>query len=216
MPTRERPADRGRRRAAEGRARLAADIRRARVGSGLSLRDVGAAARVEPTRIWRFERGLPGNLRLEDIGAIAAVVGLDLAIRTYPAGDPVRDAAHVRLLERFCRELPPSLTWRTEVPLPRPGDLRAWDALVGRGSWRAGVEAETVIDDAQAVDRRVALKKRDGFVDHVILLVADTRRNRRALAAGAGTFADLPLRTRDLLRNLRAGSEPAGSGIVVL
>ncbi|HET9347069.1 MAG TPA: hypothetical protein VFO05_15355 [Candidatus Limnocylindrales bacterium] len=55
--------------------------------------------------------------------------------------------------------------------------------MTGRDGWRAGVEAETVVDDTQALDRKLALKKRDGLVDHVILLVADTPRNRRALAA---------------------------------
>jgi hypothetical protein len=182
----------------------------------LSLRDVGAAARLDPTRIWRFERGRQSNLRLEDIGAVAAVVELELSIRSYPAGDPIRDAAHVRLLKRFRHELHPSLRWHTEVPFPDPGDLRAWDAVTGRDGWRAGVEAETVIDDTQAVDRKLALKKRDGLVDHVILLVADTPRNRRALAAAGSAFADLPLRTREVLAALRAGSEPEESGIVIL
>jgi hypothetical protein len=102
------------------------------------------------------------------------------------------------------------------VPLPNPGDLRAWDAVTGQRNWRAGVEAETVINDTQALDRKLALKKRDGGVDHVILLVADTPRNRRALAAALSAFVDLPLRTRDLLAPLRAGAEPPGSWIVVL
>ena len=156
------------------------------------------------------------NLRLEDIGAIASVVGLELRVRTYPAGDPIRDVAHARLLERFRRELHPSLRWHTEVPFPLPGDLRAWDAVTGRDGWRVGIEAETVIDDTQALDRKVSLKKRDGSMDHVILVVADTQRNRRALAASPAAFADLPLRTRRVLAALRAGDEPAGSGIVLI
>jgi transcriptional regulator with XRE-family HTH domain len=195
---------------------LAEDLRRARVGAGLSLRDVGAAAGLDPSRIWRFERGRTTNLRFEDVGAIAAVVGLELSIRSYPAGDPLRDAGHARLLERFRRELDPSLRWHTEVPFPEPGDLRAWDAVTGTRAWRAGVEAETVIDDSQALDRKIALKRRDGAVDHVILLVADTPRNRRALAVASAAFADLPLRTRTILSALRIGVEPPGSGIVIL
>jgi transcriptional regulator with XRE-family HTH domain len=216
MATRERLGDRGRRKAADGRARLAADIRRARVGAGLSLRDVGIASGVDPTRVWRFERGRRTNLQLEDVGAIASVVGLDLSVRAYPAGDPIRDAGHARLLERFRRELPPALRWHTEVPFPNPGDLRAWDAVTGRDEWRVGVEAETVIDDTQALDRKLALKRRDGAVDHLVLLVADTRRNRRALSAATAAFADLPFETRAILGALRGGTEPPGSGIVVL
>ena len=102
------------------------------------------------------------------------------------------------------------------MPFPEVGDLRAWDAVTGRDHWRAGIEAETVIDDTQALDRKVALKRRDGLVDHVVVLVADTPRNRRSLAASPAAFADLPLRTRELLAALRIGVEPAGSGILFL
>lgn len=216
MATRERPGDRGRRRTGEARLRFAGDVGRARVGSGLSLRDVGQAADIDPTRIWRFERGEPTNLRLEDLGAIAAAVGLELSVRSFPAGDPIRDAGHARLLERFRRELHPSLRWHTEVPFPNSGDLRAWDAVTGLAAWRIGVEAETVVTDTQALDRKLALKRRDGAVDHVVLLVADTLRNRRALNAAPAAFADLPLGTRAVLAALRAGDEPPGSGIVIL
>jgi len=108
------------------------------------------------------------------------------------------------------------LRWSTEVPLPIPGDLRAWDAVVRGSTWRIGVEAETVIDDVQAVDRRLALKRRDGDVDHVILLVSDTPRNRRALAAAEAAFGDLPLRTRDVMAALHNGRDPGGNGIVFL
>jgi hypothetical protein len=120
------------------------------------------------------------------------------------------------LLERLHRDLHPSLRWHTEVPFPNPGDLRAWDAVTGRDHWRLGIEAETVIDDTQALDRKIALKVRDGGVDRVLLLVTDTPRNRRALAAAGAAFADLPLRSRELLASLRVGREPTGSGIVLL
>ena len=88
--------------------------------------------------------------------------------------------------------------------------------MTGREGWRAGIEAETVIDDTQALDRKIALKRRDGGADLVILVVADTPRNRRALAAASSAFADLPLRTRAILAALRAGGAPAGSGVVLL
>ena len=215
MPTSERPGDRGRRRANEARGRLGREIRQARISAGLSLRVTASSSRVEFSRISRFERGLE-DLRISDIGAVAAVVGLELSVRTYPAGDPIRDVAHARLLERFRRELHPALRWHTEVPFPGRSDLRAWDAVTGRDGWRVGVEAETVIADTQALDRKLALKKRDGAVDHLILLVADTPRNRRALAASPASFGGLPLRSRQVLAALRAGDEPAGSGIVLI
>jgi len=195
---------------------VAEDFRRSRVGAGLSLRAVGEAAGVDHARIWRFERGAFGEVTYEDVAALGAVVGLEVRLRSYPAGDPIRDAGQARLLRRLKARLHPGLRWATEVPLPIPGDLRAWDALIRGPDWRLAVEAETVLDDIQALERRLALKRRDGGVDHVILLVADTRRNRRALASARAAFADLPMRTREILAALRDGSDPGQSWIVIL
>jgi hypothetical protein len=51
----------------------------------------------------------------------------------------------------------------------------------------------------------------------VILLVADTRRNRRVLrGVGELIAARFPLDTREVLRQLRAGRIPDQSGIVLL
>jgi len=154
------------------------------------------------------------------VAALCAVVGLDLAIRAYPAGDPIRDRAQLALLERLRSRLSPTLRWRTEVPLPIEGDLRAWDADIRGNSpapWRARVEAETCIADGQALGRRLALKTRDDPDGHVILLVSDTRANRAALRPlRDGIRAILPLNTRHILTSLRDGQDPGGSGIVIL
>lgn len=214
--TRERPGDRGRRRARSDLHVVAADERRSRIGAGLSLRAVGDATGIDHARIWRFERGQFGELGVEDIVAIGAVVGLEVRLRAFPAGDAIRDAGQQRLLERLRPRVHASLGWGTEVGLPIEGDLRAWDAVIRADGWSVGVEAETVLDDLQALDRRLALKRRDGRMDHVILLVADTHRNRRALAAAPGAFADLPLRAREILGALGRGADPGGSGIVIL
>lgn len=139
-----------------------------------------------------------------------------MRLRAYAAGDAIRDAGQARLLERLRVRLNAALRWSTEVPLPITGDLRAWDAVIQGAGWRIGVEAETALDDVQAVERRLALKQRDGAVDHVILLFADTRRNRSALAAAPASFGSLPLRTREVLAALREGRDPEQSGIVVL
>jgi hypothetical protein len=170
--------------------------------------------------LWRFERGELDHLDVPRLGAWCEVVGLDLAIRAYPAGDPIRDRAQLALLERFRSRIHPSLRWRTEVPLPIEGDLRAWDAEVrGRDPrpWRARVEGETRISDGQALERRLALKVRDDPEGHLVLLVSDTRANRVALPALAAGMRDLfPITQRALLAALREGREPPGSGIVVL
>jgi hypothetical protein len=168
----------------------------------------------------RFERGELDRVSIREIGAWCAIVGLDLAIKAYPAGDPIRDRAQLALLERFRARLHPGLRWRTEVPLPDERDLRAWDAEVrGRDpdQWRARIEAETRISDGQALERRLSLKLRDDPTGHLILLVADTRTNRQAIRAlGEGLEALLPLDTRRVLASLGAGRDPGASGIVIL
>jgi hypothetical protein len=143
------------------------------------------------------------------------VVGLDVVIRTFPRGDPIRDAGHARLLERLRIRLHPGLSLRTEVPLPIVGDLRAWDAVVGGQGWQVPVEAETVIDDGQALQRKLALKLRDGGFDHLILLVADTPRNRAALEA-TPLRETFPLHGRSILGALRGGRDPGANGVVIL
>jgi transcriptional regulator with XRE-family HTH domain len=220
MGTRERPGDRGRRRSRDAVRRLGQEHRDARVAAGLSLRDAGAASGTSHSQLWRFERGELDRVSITDIGAWCAVVGLDLSLRAYPAGDPIRDKAQLALLERFRERLHPSLRWRTEVPLPIERDPRAWDADI-RGSnptpWRARVEAETKLSDGQAFERRLTLKHRDDPDGHIILLVSATEANRRSLAILRDGLRELlPLNTREILSALAEGRDPGGSGIVIL
>ncbi|HXI81713.1 MAG TPA: helix-turn-helix domain-containing protein [Verrucomicrobiae bacterium] len=215
MTTRVGPVRRAIRIAAADETRLRADLVRARQGSGLSRETVGRASGLSRTIIERIEAGSRPTT-IHELAVFGAVVGLEVRLRAYPAGDPIRDAGQARLLARLRPRLHPSLGWATEVPLPVVGDLRAWDAVIRGPGWRIGVEAETVLDDLQALERRLALKRRDGDVDHVVLLVADTRRNRRALAGAPAAVADLPMRTRDILAPLRDGRDPGASGIVIL
>jgi transcriptional regulator with XRE-family HTH domain len=205
------------------RRRIEADLRRAiedvaagRRNAGLSLRTIGAACGVSRSAIDRMEAHRADSVDVVLLASMAASVGLDLRLRAYPAGDPIRDAGQQRLLERLRVRLHPSLRFPTEVVLPIAGDLRAWDAVIRGANWRIGVEAETVLDDIQAVERKLALKQRDGGIDHVILLVADTPRNRRALAAAPGAFATFSRDSRAMLRALRDGRDPGYSGIVIL
>jgi transcriptional regulator with XRE-family HTH domain len=217
MPSRERPADRGRRRIRASLGRVVADVRAARVGAGLSLEAVAEAVGVSHSRISRLERGAIEHPPVDFVAAVCAVVGLDLVIKAYPSGDPLRDRAHDALLGRLRAVLDPSLRLKTEQPLPILGDLRAWDGtIIGRG-WLCHVEAETAITDGQALLRRLSLKARDGGRGNVVLLVSDTRMNRDALhTLRPSITASLPLGTRSILGSLRRGEEPRESGIVVL
>ena len=172
------------------------------------------------SRLWRFERGLLERVPATDVGAWCAVVGLDLVIRTYPAGDPIRDRAQLALLERLRARLHSTLRWRTEVPLGIEGDLRAWDAEIRGGEptpWRLRVEAETGIPDGQALERRLNLKVRDDPAGRVILLVSDTRANRVALRAIREGMRDgFPLDSRTILMSVGRARDPGGSGVVIL
>jgi len=215
MTARHGAIARARRIAEEDESRVRAEIARYRRSAGLSQAALGQACGLSRSAVARTEDGTR-RATLAELACLAAAVGLDVRLRAFRAGDPIRDAGQLRLLERLRRELHPSLRWSTEVPLPIPGDLRAWDALIRGDRWLLGVEAETVIDDIQALERRLSLKVRDGQVDGVILVVADTPRNRRALSAAREAFADLPLRTRSALGPLRNGTYPGASGIVVI
>jgi transcriptional regulator with XRE-family HTH domain len=200
--------------------RLGLEHRDARVAAGLSLRTAAAASGGSRSQLCRFERGELDRVSIQDLGAWFSILGLDLSLKLYPTGDPIRDRAQLALLERLRARLHPSLRWRTEVPLPRGGDLRAWDAEVRPpppARWRARVEAETRIADGQALERKLGLKVRDDPGGHLILLVADTRANRRALATlDVGLRKLLPRSTRDILACLGRGDEPPGSGIIIL
>jgi hypothetical protein len=109
------------------------------------------------------------------------------------------------------------------VPLPAPGDLRAWDALIRgvdpgtRDQWRVGIEAETRPNDLQALDRRLALKERDGGADWLILLLLASRHNRSLLAEHLPALqARFPLEGRRALELLGAGAPLGANAIIVL
>ncbi len=196
---------------------LGREIRQARLDVDLSQAVASAAVGKSASSWSRIERGAAPKLPLADLVLAAAVVGLDLSVRAYPAGSPLRDQAHLELLERLRIHLAHEVGWATEVPLPNAGDKRAWDAMIRVAAIRIGVEAETRARDAQALQRRLSLKRRDGGVDHVILLLADTRHNREFVrAAGAGFGADFPVPGAMALQQLAAGEDPGGSSIVLL
>jgi transcriptional regulator with XRE-family HTH domain len=215
MPTRDGPIARASRVAADDQWRLLAELARAQRSAGLSDEDVARACRMSR---WTVARIVDGGRRASvvELAAIGAALGRDIRLHAYPAGDPIRDVGQQRLLDRLRARLHPSLTTRTEVPLPIEGDLRAWDAVIRGADWRRPAEAETVLDDVQALERRLALKVRDGGVDGVVLVIADTRRNRQALAAAPGSFSTFDRNARRVLSALATGRDPGGSSLLLL
>jgi transcriptional regulator with XRE-family HTH domain len=217
MPSKERLADLGTRRGMRLLREFAEEIRAARLLAGLSQRSVAEAVGLSKATISRIERCVPPFVDFVTAARIARVVGLDLSVRAFPAAGPLRDEGHVKLVRRFLAEVASVVTRRLESPIRLPGDQRAWDVLLMVGGRRIGVAVETRIRDLQALLRREGAKARDDGVDVLILVVAGTKANRRALADAEDLIrAELPLNTRQVLAALRRGEAPPASGVVVL
>lgn len=217
MPSRERPADRGAALARESVARIAVEAREARLATGLGQADVARALGISVAQLSRIERGLSPDLTVAMATRLHAVLGLRLSVRSYPDGDPIRDAAQVRLLEAFVARCHASLARAWEVPFPTPGDLRAWDLTLRGATFRAGVEGETRIRDVQALERRMALKERDGRMDRLLLVVLDSRANRATVRAHADVVAArFPILGARALELLAVGADPGGNALILL
>ena len=193
------------------------DLRENRLAAGLTQGFVAGAAGISQAELSRIERGAAPWIAYETLVLIAAILGLDLPLRAFPVGSPIRDVAQLQLLARFRALLPTGLTWRTEVPLRAERDLRAWDAVVGGPGWRMPIDAETRLHDVQALARRTALKRRDDDAELMILLVADTRHNRQVMRlAKPDLVADFPAQGRSMLAALSSGERPPAAAIVFL
>jgi hypothetical protein len=198
------------------------DAEGARLSRGTSYAAIGRALQLGSGQVARICRGRSPNVSIVRAAQVLEAVGLELSARAFPAGTPVRDAGQLALLARFRRRIHANLEWREEVPvveLATAGviDHRAWDAALDGPGVRVRVEAETHVGDVQALERRVALKQRDGAVPCVVLLLADTRHHRMLLeVAGDGLRAAFPVNQRSALAALRDGRTPKGNALVLL
>jgi hypothetical protein len=151
------------------------------------------------------------------VGAVAAVLGKQLGANLYPGGEPIRDKGHQALITRFRAVL--GVAWRiaAEVPLPTPGDRRAWDLLLRIPSQLVGVEAETRIRDIQAFVRRIREREIEGGANAIVIVLAESAHNRRLLPqlleALGPRYATPP---RRMLKALRDGAPLPGSGVVLV
>lgn len=220
MSTRERPIDRGRRLANADRLRVGHELRVARHILGRSLGSVAAASGVSAPQLSRIERATHQTVTVDQLARIGAAVGLDVRVRAYPGPDPLLETAQIALLTRLRGRIHPTLRLRHEVTLPIPGDQRAWDAMIEglRGPTSIlPVDAESRLVDGQAQIRRILLKLRDSGLEHVLVVVADTKRNREALAVGASTIlSEFPIPPRRAMSALASGEHPGGSAMVLL
>jgi transcriptional regulator with XRE-family HTH domain len=186
------------------------------MSAGVSQGHVAHVAGLSQTMVSRIERSQRTRLTIGEAAVMCAALGLRLHLKAYPEGLPVRDAAQLKLLARFRRQVSGTFGWRTEVPVGEQGDLRAWDVVLG-ASVGIGVDAETRLHDMQALQRRLELKLRDSAVGRVVLVISGTHHNRDVLRAHrSALMSTLPLDTAAVMRSLRAGDVPPHNGIVVL
>jgi transcriptional regulator with XRE-family HTH domain len=217
MPAREGPVDRATRKAVRAVADLGRELRDARLAHGLSQGAVGGRIGLSAAQISRIERGRSPEVSVYQLARALSVVGLDLSTRAYAGAQPIRDAAHAELLSRLRTQVPNGARWRAEVPLPAQGDQRAWDAVIAMDGQLIAVEAETRPRDLQAQARSLALKRRDGGIENVILLLSDSRHNRRLVRLYRDILvADFPLDGHLAMDELVAGRLPSASTVVLL
>lgn len=184
--------------------------------AGLSVREVARHLGVGHELVARIERADATAMSIDLVARMAPIVGLELAASLHPGTDPIRDRGHLALLERFRKRLRHYLRWRVEVPIPIAGDPRSADGLIEGDFGSVLVEAETHLADIQAIERKVGAKQRDLGADRAILLVADTRHNRRVIRDHPELTGRFPINTRQCMAHLARGEDPGGDSLVIL
>ncbi len=180
--------------------------------------EVGRAIGMSRSQVGRLVRRELEDVTVQQICRLHVAVGLTTAMRGYPAGDPLRDSAQVRLLDRLHQRVAAKIGWHAERPLVGWRDARAWDIVLDGHGCVDGVEGVTRFGDAQAIQRRSMRKLRDDrSVRHLFLVIADTSANRSSLAATRESMrTDLPLDTRAVLHAFGEGRCPGAGGIVII
>jgi transcriptional regulator with XRE-family HTH domain len=199
------------------RTDMGRELRLARRTSGMRQSDVARLLHTSQSRVCRVEHGRVATLNLEDLARHAAAVGLKPSFKLYPLGRRLLDKPQLELLARFRTRLHSSWLWATEVPIPRAGDLRSCDCIIRTAECVVLVEAFTAFVDFQAQSASAMRKKRDFGADRLVLLVAATHANRRALAeARAVATSGFSLSTKAVLSALAEGRDPGTDAIVLL
>jgi transcriptional regulator with XRE-family HTH domain len=197
--------------------RLGRELRLARIAAGLSQEAVGRRLGSSDAQVSRVERGTLRPLSISLLHRHAAAVGLRASIRLFPGGRRLLDAPQLSLLDRFRARLGDTWRWQLEVPMPLAGDLRAGDALLTRGDLTLLVEAITRLSDVQAQVRAAQLKRRDLAATRLLMLVAATTANRRALREASPLLGQaFQTDTRAVLRTLAAGLDPGADCLILL
>jgi transcriptional regulator with XRE-family HTH domain len=193
------------------------EIRVARIAAGYRLVDTAQRVGMSASHLSRVERGMHRSVTYEQLASIAAAVGLKLYIRAFPARRRLLDKPQLALYERLSSRAHPAFAWKTEVPMPIEGDLRAADVVGEIPGCRIVVELIAKLSNYQHQARAGQLKQRDLGADRLILVLYASRSNREAVReAGPAADAAFPLRTREVMEALAEGRDPGANGIVFL
>jgi transcriptional regulator with XRE-family HTH domain len=217
MAVRTRVLDQARHRARFVRIEIGTEIRRARMAGGIALREAAAAVGRSASWLSRVERGLVATVTLDELLLVSAVVGLRLWVTTFASERAIHDAPQLALLRSFHARIGDVWKWSYEVVVPIARDQRAADAVIRRGAIAIMVEVFSRFADAQAQLRAVHIKARDMGIERIVVVVAASHANRRALAEASHVLAaDFPLETRATLAALAGGQDPGANGVVLL
>lgn len=158
------------------------------------------------------------TIPFDELGELAAAVGLRLSVSAWPDAPAIRDVGQVAVIRQFRQRIGPGWSWQLEVPVPIPDDRRAVDAVIKAGDGSAAiVEAVTQVHDLQAQLRSIRLKARDMRIERVIVVVRASDRNRRMLRGAADIAAlGFPVGTRAALQALAGGRLPEGDALVLV
>jgi hypothetical protein len=171
--------------------------------------------------VTRLERGSFDDLGITRLSEIASVLGYEVSVGLHPIGDPVRDKGQLACGRRFGALL--SDRWRVtdETLLPGAGEQRAWDKLLrltdAAPRYQVGADIESRVWDIQAIVRRTRARERDGQVDHILIVLADSAHNRRiADELRRALGADYATGSPRIMAALRKGERLSGSGVVLV
>jgi transcriptional regulator with XRE-family HTH domain len=217
MANRTRAIDEARRRWDRQRREIGDSLRAGRHVAGVTQAVVGSSIGLSQSEVSRRELGKAREFSARAMAIHAGAVGLRLSISLWPVGGAIRDAAQARHIARFVARVGRHWRTRLEAPVPLPGDLRAADILLSQGGLRIVVEVITRLADLQAQIRSVQIKARDLEATRLVIVVAGTHANRRAVAGAAATLVgSFELNSARVLADLAAGRDPGRDALIVL
>jgi hypothetical protein len=197
------------------------ELEQKRVEATISQGLLASARGTSQSSMARVLTNQRADIGLIELSEVASVLGMELFVRVYPIGDPVRDKGQLAAGRRFDACLSGRWLVMDEAPVAGPGDERSWDKSLrlkdAQPTHVVGVDIESRVHDIQAIVRRTRLRERDGRADAILIVLSDTAHNRRIvddLRHSLGESYATPPRV--IMRALREGSQLLGSGVVLI